>query len=177
MLNEFFSSRLTIGVPVDAGGDRVVVNESAKTLGVGPRSDFLLFVGLTGGVIVVLTKVVIDVITGRMIGVGVGVFAEFDSVAAFGQVIALEVFVTASCVEDMRWTGTGIKIDIIFVTWVGTVVGVLIGLSADTSIGFVTDIGVDLLTDVNTNVVEAVVTDLEFIDTWVSLADVMGCFC
>ena len=43
--------------------------------------------------------------------------------------------------------------------------------------GFLTDIDVDLLTAVDTNMVAAVVTDLEFIDTWVSLADVLGWFC
>ena len=45
--NDDVSSRPVIDVPVDAGGDGVVVPESAKTLRIGTRSD-LLIVGLSG---------------------------------------------------------------------------------------------------------------------------------
>ena len=90
-----------IDVTPDAGGDEVVVTISAKALRIVTRSD-LLIVGLSGRFIVVLDKVAVDGMIGMMIGAGVDVLAEFAIVVAVAQVIALEVFVTVSCVGDVR---------------------------------------------------------------------------
>ena len=155
MSNVFFSSRPAIDVPVDVGGDGVVVTESAEALRIGVRSD-LVIVWLAGGFIVVLAKVAVDGMISVMIGAGVDVLAEFDIV------VSLEVFVTTSCVADVwtgLWTITVIKIDVMFVMRVGAVVEVLL---ADIAIGFLTDIGVTM-------------TDREFIDTRESLEDALRC--
>ena len=164
VFKEFFGFCTVIDVPVEAGGDEVVATMSAKTLRIGARSD-LMIVGLAEGFTVVLAKVVVDVMIGTIIDVGVDVLTELGIVVAFAQVIVLEVFVTASCVEDVRagvWTGTVTEIEETFIMPVGAVAGVLIALLADTAIGFVTDIG-------------ATMADREFIDNSVSLEDALRC--
>ena len=54
-------------------------------------------------------------------------------------------------------------------------IGLLIDLLADTLNVFVPRIGVDVLAGVDADIVAAVVVDLEFIVTRVTLEDALGC--
>ena len=75
MLNDFFSSRPVIGVPVDAGDDAVGVTVSAKPLIIVTRVG-LVILGLAGGVIVLFAAIVIGGLVNGMIGVGVDILTE-----------------------------------------------------------------------------------------------------
>ena len=86
MFNVFCSSRPVTDVPVDAGADGSVVVTSAKTLRINVRSALVMINGLAGG----------------MIGVRVDILTELDIVVVVATASALEVFVTVSCVEDVR---------------------------------------------------------------------------
>ena len=155
MFNGFLSSLPVIDVPVDEGNNGVVVTASVKALRIGARSNWVI-VGLAGGCMVLLTRLVMDGLVCEVIGVGVDILAELR--------IVLEVFVAVSCVGDVRaggWTRTSITIDVT----VPTRVGMVVVLIADTIIGFVAAIGVDVLADVDTK------TDLELLDTRASLED------
>lgn len=117
-----------------------------------------MIVGLAGGFIILLTRRVIDGVVGEVISIGVDMLTELVMV---DTAIALEVFVTVSCVGDVRagvWTGTAVNIDVTIVTRV------------DTRIGFVTGIGVEVLAGVGAK------TDLEFLDVRGSLEDALR-FC
>ena len=169
MLNNIFISRLTFDVPVDAGDDGVVIFMSVNVFIVDTRSDVAI-VGLAGDSIALLAGEVIDGLLGGMIGVGVGMLTEFGIVVVVAATIALNVFVTVSCVGDVRvgvWTGTAIDSDVTTVTRVGMVV-VLI---ADTITGFVSGIDVDVLAGVDAT------ADLGFIDTRVSLEESLDFCC
>ena len=170
---KFHRRRPMIGVTVDAGDDGVVVTVSPTTLRIGRRSDFMI-VGLAVGFIVLLAGEVKDRWVGGIIGVDADMLAELAIVMVAAAAIALEVFVTGSCVGDV-WTcvstGTAVDIDVTIVTRVGAVVGVLIDLLVDTMIVFVSRIGVDVLADVDTNMVAAAMTELEVIEARVSLED------
>jgi hypothetical protein len=103
-----------------------------------------VIVGLAGGFIILLTRRVIDGVVGEVISIGVDMLTELVMV---DTAIALEVFVTVSCVGDVRagvWTGTVIGSDLTIVTRVGGVVVVLIDFLADTIICFVAGIGIDV---------------------------------
>ena len=99
--NNFFSSRPVIDVPVDGDNDEVVVTMSAKKLCMVARSD-LVILGLAGGFIVLFAGVVIDGLADGMIDVGVDMLAEFGIVVVVAAVSVLNVFVTVSCVGDVR---------------------------------------------------------------------------
>ena len=165
MFNDFLCSRPVIDVPVDAGDDEVVVIMSAKALRIDARVG-LLVVGLAVGFVVLLAGEVKDRLVGGIIGVDADMLAELAIVMVAAAAIALEVFVTGSCVGDVRvgvWTGTAIDSDVTFVTRVGAVVGSLTDLLAVTETGFVTGIGLTM-------------TEREFIGTIVSLEDALR-FC
>ena len=167
--------RPMIGVTVGAGDDGVAVTVSATTLRFDRRSDLVI---VAGGFIVLFADLVIAGLVGGIIGVDVDILNELYIVVVFVAAIALEVFVTVSCVGDVRagvWTGTAIDSDATFVMRVGAMVGVLIDLLAVKIIGFVTRIGVDVLAGVDANMVAAAMTDLEFFDTRVSLEDALRC--
>ena len=70
-----------------------------------------------------------------------------------------------------------IKIDVIIITRVGAMVGVLIDLLTDTIIFFATGVRVGMLAGVDANMLAAVMTDLEFIDMRVSLEDSLRFCC
>ena len=94
MFNDLLSSRLVVNVlPVDAGGDGLVVTMLAKALRIDARFD-LVIVGLAGAFIVLLTRRVIDGLVGEVIGVGVDMLTELVMVVVAAAAIALEVFVT-----------------------------------------------------------------------------------
>ena len=99
MFNEFLSSLSTIDVPVDAGDDGVIIFMSVNVFIVDTRSDVAI-VGLAGGSIALLAGEVIDGLLGGIIGVGM--LTEFGIVVVVAATIALNVFVTVSCVGDVR---------------------------------------------------------------------------
>ena len=101
MFNEFLSSLSTIDVTVDAGDDGVVIFMSVNVFIVDTRSDVAI-VGLAGGSIALLAGEVIDGLLGGMFGVDVGMLTEFGIVVVVAATIALNVFVTVSCVGDVR---------------------------------------------------------------------------
>ena len=81
MFNDFLSSRPTIGVPVDAGDDGVVVVTSVKTLRINVRSDLA---------IVVLAWVMIDVGVDMLTDVSVNVVAAAMTALEFTMSASLE---------------------------------------------------------------------------------------
>ena len=87
-----------IDVPVEAGDDGVVATASAKTSRIDSRCG-LMIVGPAGAFIVPFAGVMIEGSVGGMFGVDVDMLAELRMVAA---AIDLGVFVTVSCVEDVR---------------------------------------------------------------------------
>ena len=169
MRNDFFSSRPVIGVPVDAGDDAVVDTKSATTLRFGTWT-VLVIADLAEGLIILFVAFGINGLIGAMIDVDM--LDELGVVVVAVAAIALGDVETVSCVAEMRvgvWTGTVIGIDMAVATRVELVVRVLIDLLADIRIAIVTDIGVDVLDGVDENMLAAATTDLEVIDTRVSL--------
>ena len=88
-------------VLLDAGDDRVVVSTSVKALCIDLRDDLAIF-RMAGGFIVLLAGVVIGRLVREMISVGVDMSTELGIAVVVAAVVALEVFVTVSCVGDVR---------------------------------------------------------------------------
>ena len=79
---------------VDEGDARVVVTASGKALRVDARTEL---------VILGLTRVVIDVSVGGMIGLGVDMLAALGIVVVVAAAITLEVFETVSLEDSLRF--------------------------------------------------------------------------